>query len=137
MEYLSEINWVAVLIATVVGFGVGAIWFNQKVFGRVWMNDLGLTDSSPKGSVGRAMGGSFVTTLLSAIGLVWLIHITRALSLVGGMKVGLLVGLAFVATSYFSDGFFENRKTRLIAITAAHRVLMFAVMGAILGKWWR
>ena len=137
MEYLAEINWVSVLIATVVGFGVGAIWFNQKVFGRVWMNDLGITDSTPKASFGMSMGGSFVTTLLSAIGLAWLIHITRALSLVGGLKVGLLVGVAFVATSYFSDGFFENRKRRLVAITAAHRAVMFAIMGAILGQWAR
>ena len=135
MEVLGRINWITVIIATIVGFGLGAIWFQQAVFGKAWMEDLGITKDGPHASMAKSMGGSFITTLISAFGLAWLIRLTGAMSLVGGAKVGLLVGLAFVATSYFSDGFFENRKNRLIVITAAHRVLMFAIMGAILGKW--
>ncbi len=135
MEYLAQINWVTVFIATVVGFGLGAIWFNPKVFGTAWMADLGKTRADFTTGPAKSMGLSFFTTFLSAFGLAWLIHITRALSLVGGAKVGLLVGLAFIATSYWSDGLFAETRTRLIAITAGHRVLMFTIMGAILGRW--
>ena len=135
MEVLDRINWLTVLIATVVGFGVGAVWFNKNVFGRPWMEDLGYKEGGPHPSMAATMGGSFVTTLISAFGLAWLIRLTGAMSLAGGAKVGLLVGLAFVATSYLSDGLFESRKHRLIAITASHRAVMFVIMGAILGAW--
>ena len=137
MDELSRINWIAVLIATVLGFGVGAIWFNMKVFGNAWMTDLGKKREDFTNSPAQTMGVSFVTTLLTAIGVAWLIRLLGAYSFMGGIKVGLLVGVAFVATSYLSDGLFENRKTRLIAITAAHRIVMFVVMGAILGRWGR
>ena len=135
MEQLARINWVTVLIATVVGFGIGAIWFQMKVFGNAWMTDLGKTRADFKGSPARAMGLSFVTTLLSAFALAWLIRLTGAMSLMGGLKVGLLVGLGFIATSYWSDSLFAETKPRLVAITAGHRIVMFAVMGAILGMW--
>jgi hypothetical protein len=137
MDQLAHINWVAVLIATVLGFGIGAIWFNPNVFGNSWMADLGKRREDFKNGPAKSMGLTFVTTLITAIGVAWLIRLLGAYSLMGGIKVGLLVGVAFVATSYYSDGLFEERKTRLIGITAAHRVLMLVIMGAILGKWGR
>lgn len=137
MEELAHINWVAVLVATVLGFGVGAIWFNMKVFGNAWMTDLGKRREDFTGSPAKSMGLTFVTTLLTAIALAWLIRLLGAYTLVAGIKVGLLVGVAFVATSYWSDGLFAETRSRLIAITAGHRVVMFVIMGAILGQWGR
>ena len=31
-----QLNWVAIAIATVVGMGVGVVWFAKPVFGRPW-----------------------------------------------------------------------------------------------------
>jgi len=40
------VQLVAALVPTVVGF----IWYNPKVFGKVWMNASGLTEDSMKGA---------------------------------------------------------------------------------------
>lgn len=134
MDELARINWVGVIIATVVGFGIGAIWFNPKVFGTAWMTDMGKTGDNMSGW-GRAMTIGFVATLLAAIGLAWLIRLTGAKSLVGGTKVGLLVALAFVVTNYVADAAYAGTKNRFVAIVAGYRAVMLVVMGAILGRW--
>ena len=136
MNELSRINWMAVIAATVVGFGLGAIWFNQKVFGRAWMEDLGLTEQRlEKTNFAVTMGLNFVLTFLTAFGLAWLIRLTGAKSLVGGTKVGLLCAFAFVVTSYFGDGAYAQTRHRYLTITAGYRAVMIVIMGAILGYW--
>ena len=133
MDELARINWVGVIIATIVGYGIGVLWFNQKVFGNAWMADLGRTPDSS--NMVKAMGLGFVMTLIAAIGLAWLIRLTGAKSLVGGTKVGLLVAIAFVLTSYYGDALYAGTKNRFVAITGGYRAVMITVMGAILGRW--
>ena len=136
MNELSRINWMAVIVATIVGFGLGAIWFNQKVFGKAWMEDLGVPEERlRKASFAMTMGMNFVMTLLTAFGLAWLIRLTGAKSLVGGTKVGLLCAFAFVVTSYFGDGAYAQTRNRFLTITAGYRAAMIVIMGAILGYW--
>ena len=61
---LSGINWLAVVVAAAVGFGVGAVWFGP-LFGKVWMKAL---DKKPEelGHPAKAMGLTAVTTLITA-----------------------------------------------------------------------
>lgn len=35
-DVLSELNWLAVLVATVAYFVLGGIWYSNPVFGRAW-----------------------------------------------------------------------------------------------------
>ena len=37
MDYVEQLNWVAVLVSAAAAFAVGAIWFSQAVFGKAWM----------------------------------------------------------------------------------------------------
>ena len=136
MYELSRINWMSVIVATIVGYGIGAIWFNQKVFGEAWMTDLGVPrESLMKGSMARSMGINFVMTLLTAVGVAWLVRLTGAKSLIGGTKVGLLCAFAFVVTSYIGDAAYAQTKNRFVGITAGYRAAMITVMGAITGYW--
>ena len=136
MDELARINWMSVVVASIVGFGLGAIWYNQKVFGAAWLTDLGVPrETLMKTSMAQSMGINFVMTLLTAIGIAWLIRLTGAKSLVGGVKVGLLCAFAFVVTSYIGDAQFAQTKNRFVAITAGYRAAMITLMGAILGAW--
>ena len=43
-----QINWLAILAATLVTLPVGFIWYNKHVFGTVWMKETGVTEESAK-----------------------------------------------------------------------------------------
>ena len=45
-----EINFYAILAAALSSFVVGFIWYNPKVFGTIWMNEIGMTEEKARQS---------------------------------------------------------------------------------------
>jgi hypothetical protein len=41
-DVLSHLNWLAVLVAALAYFAVGALWYAPKVFGTVWATAGGI-----------------------------------------------------------------------------------------------
>ena len=39
-----EFNFLAILVAALSSFVVGFIWYNPKVFGTIWMKEIGMTE---------------------------------------------------------------------------------------------
>lgn len=130
---LSGINWLAVLVAAVLSFGVGAVWFGP-FFGKAWMEEVNKTPEE-LGSPTKAMSLSAVTTLITAIALAYVFDVVGVGNWMDGVLWGLSIGLFFVGTSMYSDSLFHGASTRLATITIGHRVVYFTVMGAVLGAW--
>ena len=52
-----EINFLAVLVAALSSFVVGFVWYNPKVFGTIWMNEIGMTEEKAKqGNMAKIFG---------------------------------------------------------------------------------
>lgn len=58
----------AMLIATIIPMIIGAIWYNPKVMGGVWMKASGMTDEKVQsGNMALIFGLSFVLSFLLAV----------------------------------------------------------------------
>ena len=40
IDYLNEVNWIAVLVAAFAAFFVGSIWYMKQTFGKRWQKRL-------------------------------------------------------------------------------------------------
>jgi len=64
-----EINWLAVLAASLVGFVIGAIWYGP-LFGKAWMKIVGLTEKdAANANMGKIYAMCFVLQLIMATNL--------------------------------------------------------------------
>ena len=64
---MMKINFVAVLIATLVPMVLGFIWYHKKVFGKTWMEESGMSEEKAKGAnMPLIFGLSFVFSFLLA-----------------------------------------------------------------------
>jgi hypothetical protein len=52
-----------------------------------------------------------------------------------GFLAGLIVGLAWIATSFGTNYLFARRSFKLYLIDAGYFVVLFPIMGVILGAW--
>ena len=43
--HLDQINYLAVLVATIVGFAVGGLWYSPLCCGKAWMTEMKLTEA--------------------------------------------------------------------------------------------
>jgi hypothetical protein len=129
---MSVIPWVPILVATLVAFFLGALWYSPVAFGRVWMRESGLGE---EGCSGRPkaliLGGTFVLTLISTSVLSFCLGPQPGTFY--GVIAGLVVGLGWVATSIGTSYLFEKKSFKLFAITAGYYVVRFALSGFILG----
>ena len=66
---LPEINYWAVILATLSSMIVGSIWYTPKVFGNYWMKTAGVT---PSGKMSDATG-PIITTLLVSFVTAWVL----------------------------------------------------------------
>ena len=68
-ELLSDINWLAVLVAALAYFILGAIWYSKALFAPKWAKLVGLEMNSEanKKGLGAMMMGSSSSSLLPAL----------------------------------------------------------------------
>ena len=130
---MELINWWAVLVATVMAFVLGGIWYGP-VFGKAWLDALGKTEEDIEPSA-RPFVLSFFTALLTAVVLAWLINVTGRSGTVNGAGLGLITGIGFIATAMASDSAFCGWSLKLFLIQSGYRVLYSVLMGAVLGAW--
>ncbi|HVE75608.1 MAG TPA: DUF1761 domain-containing protein, partial [Actinomycetota bacterium] len=62
-----DVNWLAVLVATVAAMVLGFLWYGP-VFGRIWLAGMGKTQEQMSGN-NLAIPISALTALVTALGL--------------------------------------------------------------------
>ena len=131
---LAGINWLAVVVATVAAFAIGGFWYSKALFGSTWLQEVGLTeDAVNNANVRMTFGGTFVLQFLAVTALAALIGTDSSWQ--GGLQTGLLVSVFWVATAYGITYLFEQRSLRLFLINAGYNVVLFAIVGTIIGAW--
>jgi hypothetical protein len=134
MRYLSQVHWIAVLVATIVGFLLGGLWFSPVLFSNRWMAALGKSKEQ-LGKPGPALVLSFVVTLVTATALAVLLVIMPLTTTLGAMRLGLMIGVVFYALATASDYAYTGWPRTIYWIQASYHVLMIAVMATIIAAW--
>ena len=129
------INYPAVILAAVVYFLLGAVWFWLLM--NPWLAGIGKTraDLAREGSPVLAYVVAFVSNLILAWVLSWLMVATGHQSAGGGMMMALVLWLGFVATTTATEYIFEARSLEVFAISAGYPLAGMLMMGALLGAW--
>ena len=133
MPDLMTLNWIAIIVVTIIAFVIGYVWYGP-VFGKAWLDALGKTEEDIQPSPTPFII-SFVTTLITCIAMAMILGGLGIEGWMGGACVGLLVGIGFIAASSASDTAFCGWSWKLFAIQAGYRVFYSVVMGIILAVW--
>lgn len=133
-EILSGVNWLAVVVATVAAFLLGGLWYSKALFGSAWMQEVGLSeDAISNANMGKTFGGTIILQTLAATALSAFLGADS--TWLSGLQTGIWVGLFWIATSYGVTYLFEQRSTRLFLINAGYYVVLYVIMGTIIGAW--
>jgi len=136
-DALSDLNWWAVIAATVSTFMVGGIWYSASVFGKKWAKLVGITIKEMNS--GEGMAETFTMTgiasLIASAVMGALMLATGTTGLLEGLLFGAVVGLAFRFGAHVTHNGFARRSKDLTWIDGLHDITAMAVVGAILGQW--
>ncbi|MEE8527271.1 MAG: DUF1761 domain-containing protein [Gammaproteobacteria bacterium] len=146
VEELFGVDFLAILVAAITGFGVGAIWYSPVAFGNLWLRYNPIPDEILQhgpGSKPFIIGFvcTFVQAWVFALFLGWLTSssmgavISRGEMVSGAIWAGTLLWLGFTACTALCDAQFAGKSIGGWAIDAAHRLAATLVMAVILGLW--
>lgn len=128
-----EINWLAVLAASVIGFVVGFPWYGT-LFGKAWRQAVGVSEEDvAKGNMGRIFGFSFVFQLIMSINLAMFLG-GQATATTGALY-GFLAGFGWVSLALAVNALYEQKSVQYMLINGGYWTVTFTLMGLILGAW--
>jgi hypothetical protein len=130
---MPAVNWLAVIVAAIAMFGLGALWYSPVLFVKPWAKAAGLEiDYEKRGNFGVILGTSFVLTLIMAINLAFF---TAPLDFGGTVAAALAAGLGWAAFSVAILSLFERRPLAYVLVNGGYLTVGFLLMGIVIGLW--
>jgi hypothetical protein len=132
----AGINYIAILVAAVVGWLTGAAWY--MLLARPWMAAAGISKEQIEAAQSRPGGRlPFVLAFLACVVMAWVLagligHVGRV-SVRSGVISGAFCWFGFVLTTMVVNYSFGMRSRMLLLIDAGHWLVVLALMGAIVG----
>jgi hypothetical protein len=145
-----EINWLAVVAASLSSFVIGALWFGPKTFYPVWMTAMGRkvpTEHVPMstGSTILMFGGTYLGALVQVSTLAVVVALARTvdptIGALGGAAIGALLGFGIGAAASFSHRQFAQQNHNQVhavwvwLIEVGQDIVCLTVAGLIIGAW--
>lgn len=131
---MPDVSLLATLVATVLGFGLGALWYGP-LFGARWMTAAGVPpEQIQRSNPAVAYGVTFVLGFVASY--VFGLYLGPNPGRIFAIALGAAVGLFWVATSLTTNYLFEGRPAAFIAINAGYHAVRFTLIGvafALLG----
>ncbi len=136
---MREIHYPAVIVAALVAFLVGAVWYTPLLFGDAYSTLRGI-DAGAAGGMTPPPGeilGELVRVLVVAYVLARFIAQLGITSAVAALRLGLWVWLGFQAMLLLGAVLHEGMPFPLWAIHAGDALVKTLLMSLILGRWKR
>lgn len=130
-----DVNWLAVLVATVAHQALGALWYGL-LFRNTWLRTMGMT---PEEVQAQAPGGEMalgaIASFLSVLALALMLSFATDPTVGDGIAAGAVAGIGFVTAATFMNGAYEQKPPVLGALFGSYYTLGLVIAGAILGAW--
>ncbi len=132
-----KINYPAVLVAAILHWILGAVWYG--IFTNKFVELMAWTPQQLSELESQSHTKEYVLAFLSSLVLVYVLahfmRYTKATNLVGGLQTAFWLWLGFVATSQLATVIFEGRKPGLYLLNIGYQLVACLVAGALLVIW--
>ena len=132
--FLHQTNYLAIIVAALVYFVIGAIWYSV-LFGKAWMANVGRTKE-------QLMSGSKIVYLYTLIAelvicfvMAFIIWILGTPNCISAIKVGAFFSLGFTATIIAINNWYGQRGTKLTLIDSGYHIVGIIFASIIITIW--
>jgi hypothetical protein len=135
LDLFGELNWLAVVVATLAWFAFSAIWYSVPPLSKAWATAARVDttgDSPPLALLFiPTLIGYFVTTVVIGV----LVAGLGVESLGDGVVLGVLLGLGFGMVGALVNQVYEGKGSSYFLINGVNAVIAYGIVAAILSVW--
>lgn len=136
MSYLSDLNYLAILVSAVAYWVIGALWYSPVLFGKIWGNIVQPSEEAKK-KMGRNMVLSFIGFFLICFFMALVLHRLAYYQedMVFSIKIALAAAIGFMALPMWIGQLYANTSFNVLIIDIAYHLVGFVVAAIILTAW--
>jgi Protein of unknown function (DUF1761) len=135
LDMLGELNWIAVVVATLAWFAFSAIWYSVPPLSKAWASAarVDVTGDGPPLALLfiPTLIGYFVTTVVIAL----LARGIGAATVSDGVVLGVVLGIGFGMVGALVNQVYESKGNNYFLINGINAVIAYAIVGAIVTVW--
>lgn len=135
LDMFGELNWLAIVVATLAWFAFSAIWYSVPPLSKAWAS-AARVDASGDGPPLALLFiptliGYFITTIVIAL-------IARGIgaeSATDGIVLGLVLGVGFGVVGALVNQVYEGKGSSYFLINGVNAIIAYAIVGLIVTIW--
>ena len=137
MVFVENVNYLTVIVAAIVSFIFGMLWYSPILFGNLWMKLNNLSkkniDQSKKKGMAKMMIISFVATIITACSLSLVLDAFAVASITSALYVGFLIWLGFLAsTTLIGSVLWDNKPFSLFILNGTYWLINLEIISIVL-----
>ena len=146
--HFPAVNYLAVLVAAIVIFALGGLWYSPVLFVKRWIALQGKTEEQMKAEAASANMpllyiSAFVTALITSLVMAHLLGYFAAavnpsvmqLNAAHGAIFGFACWLGFAAPTSYATAIFSGKPKQLWLIDSSYNLISLMLAGLILAVW--
>lgn len=139
-NFCEHANWLAIIVATLAYFFLGAIWYTKILFAKPWMAGHGINEPTAEekkamgGKLAGMMIGSVLISFVSAFVIAILAYALASTTVMSGIKLGLACGV-FAAGPICMSYIYLQKPFKLWLIDSGYHVVAFVLVSVIISIW--
>jgi hypothetical protein len=133
-DFFGDLNWLAIIVATVAWFAFSAIWYSVPPLSKAWMREAKVTPGDGPPLVTLLIPtfiGYFVTTIVIAL----LSRAVGADDLTDGLVLGILLGVGFGVIGALVVQIYEQKGGSYWLINGINAIIAYSIVAVIVTIW--
>ncbi|HEX4628106.1 MAG TPA: DUF1761 domain-containing protein [Gemmatimonadales bacterium] len=135
----ANVNILAVLVAALLTFVLGAFWYSPVLFAKQWMAAQGYTPEKIQEMKKRGVSRAYVASALCYVVMAYVVALlasyTNSTTLAQGLWLGFLFWLGFAAPIGLTANMFSEKPIAAWVIDAGYQLAYLVIMGVVLSIW--
>ena len=134
-DFFSDLNWIAIVVATIAWFAFSAIWYSVPPLSKAWATaaKVDVTADGPPLAVLfiPTLIGYFVTTVVIAL----IAEAIGATEVMDGVSLGAALGVGFGAVGALVNQVYERKGGSYWLINGVNAVIAYVIVAVIVTVW--
>ena len=133
-DFFSDLNWLAVFVATIAWFVFSAVWYSVPAMSKAWQKSARVNPDEG-GSFAVALVTSFLCYLVTTIVIALIAAGIGASTFADGVALGVVLGIGFGVASALVSQVYENKGKDYWLINGLNAVIALTIVSVIVSVW--
>jgi hypothetical protein len=143
MQNWPTVNYLAIVVAAIVIFVLGGLWYSPVLFAKRWMALQGRTEEQVRAQAAAAnMPVLYLSAFITSLLIAWVlgiltIHFSAVMprNAAHGALLGFFCWLGFAGSTSYATAIFSGKPKQLWFIDSMYNLVSFVLAGIILAVW--